>query len=65
MNTKNLAGWGAILMSLLTALSVAPYTLEGAGVIIPPDWKAPLFFGSIIAAATLKAIRDGQTETKL
>jgi len=64
MNTKNLAGWGAIAMSFLTALAGAPYALGDVATIIPPEWKAKLFVASAVAAVILKAVRDLQTAVK-
>lgn len=64
MTKKQLAGYGAIAMSVLTALSVAPYTLETAGVIIPPGWKERIFFASVIAGLILKGVRDHLGEEK-
>ena len=58
MNTKSLAGYGAIVMSLLTALAAAPYTLGEVATIIPPDWKAKVFAVSAIATVILRIIRD-------
>lgn len=58
MNTKSLAGYGAIVMSLLTALAAAPYTLGEVATIIPPDWKAKIFVVSAIATVILRIIRD-------
>ena len=58
MNTKSLAGYGAIVMSLLTALSAAPYTLGEVATIIPPHWKAKIFVVSAIATVILRIIRD-------
>ena len=61
MNTKSLAGYGAIVMSLLTALAAAPYTLGEVATIIPPDWKAKVFAVSAIATVILRIIRDNTT----
>lgn len=58
MNTKSLAGYGAIVMSLLTALAAAPYTLGEVATIIPPHWKAKIFVVSAIATVILRIIRD-------
>jgi hypothetical protein len=58
MNTKFLAGYGAIVMSLLTALAAAPYTLGEVATIIPPHWKAKIFVVSAIATVILRIIRD-------
>lgn len=58
MNTKNLAGYGAIAMSLLTALAAAPYTLGEVATIIPPEWKERVFVASAIATLILRVIRD-------
>ena len=65
MKTKTLAGYGAISMSLLTALSGAPYALGDVATIIPPEWKSKIFIVSAVAAVILKAIRDFHTETKI
>ena len=61
MNTKNLASYGSIVMSLLTALAAAPYTLGDVATIIPPDWKAKVFVASAIATMILRIIRDNST----
>jgi hypothetical protein len=58
MNTKNLAGYGSIATSTLTALSGAPYALGDVATIIPPAWKAKLFVVSAIATMILRLIRD-------
>ena len=58
MNTKNLAGYGSIATSALTALSGAPYALGDVATIIPPTWKAKLFVVSAIATMILRIIRD-------
>ena len=58
MNTKSLASYGAIGMSLLTVLAGAPYTLGDVATIIPPDWKAKIFIASAIATVILRVIRD-------
>lgn len=65
MSTKALAGYGAIAMSLLTALAAAPYTLGDVATIIPPEWKARLFLVSAIAAVLCKAVRDFNTEGRI
>lgn len=65
MKTKTLAGYGAIAMSLLTALAGAPYALGDVATIIPPQWKEKLFVVSAISAVVLKAIRDFHTEGKI
>ena len=65
MKTKTLAGYGAIAMSLLTALAGAPYALGDVATIIPPEWKSKLFIASAISAVVLKAIRDFHTEPKI
>jgi len=64
MNTKSLAGYGAIVMSLLTALAAAPYTLGEVATIIPPDWKAKVFAVSAIATVILRIIRDNVAVVK-
>jgi hypothetical protein len=58
MNTKNLAGYGSIIMSLLTALAAAPYTLGEVATIIPPEWKERVFVAGAIATVILRIIRD-------
>ena len=58
MNTTNLAGYGSIATSALTALSGAPYALGDVATIIPPHWKAKLFVVSAIATMVLRLIRD-------
>lgn len=58
MNTKTLAGYGSIIMSLLTALAAAPYTLGEVATIIPPKWKERVFVASAIATLILRVIRD-------
>jgi len=63
MNTKNLAGYGSIITSVLVALSGAPYTLGDVATIIPPAWKAKLFIASAIATMFLRIIRDNTTPT--
>ncbi|CAB4146290.1 hypothetical protein UFOVP1319_1 [uncultured Caudovirales phage] len=65
MKTKTYAGYGAIAMSLLTALAGAPYALGDVATIIPPHWKAKLFVVSAVAAVVLKAVRDFHTEPKI
>jgi hypothetical protein len=64
MNKKNLAGFGAIIMTLLAFLAGAPYALGDVSIIIPPEYKEKLFVASAVAAAILKAVRDHRTETK-
>lgn len=64
MNTKNLAGYGSIIMSLLTALAAAPYTLGEVATIIPPHWKAKVFVVGAIATLILRVIRDNQSVVK-
>ena len=63
MNTKNLAGYGSIATSALTALSGAPYALGDVATIIPPAWKAKLFVVSAIATMILRLIRDHQGDS--
>lgn len=63
MNTKNLAGYGSIVMSLLTALAAAPYTLGEVATIIPSEWKAKVFVASAIATMILRVIRDNTSPT--
>lgn len=58
MNSKSLAGYGAIAMSLLTALAAAPYTLGEVATIIPSEWKARVFVASAIATMILRIVRD-------
>ena len=58
MNTKTLAGYGSIIMSLLTALAAAPYTLGEVATIIPPEWKEKVFVVGAIATVILRIIRD-------
>tara|TARA_R110000868_G_scaffold154457_1_gene380522 strand:- start:1380 stop:1598 length:219 start_codon:yes stop_codon:yes gene_type:complete len=58
MNTKTLAGYGSIIMSLLTALAAAPYTLGEVATIIPSHWKERVFVASAIATLILRVIRD-------
>lgn len=58
MNAKSLAGYGSIIMSLLTALAAAPYTLGEVATIIPPKWKEGVFFVGAIATVLLRIIRD-------
>ena len=53
-----MAGYGAIAMSLLTALAAAPYTLGEVATIIPPHWKAKVFIVSAIATMILRVVRD-------
>lgn len=64
MNSKSLAGYGAIAMSLLTALAAAPYTLGEVATIIPPHWKAKVFVVGAIATLILRVIRDNQSVVK-
>jgi hypothetical protein len=61
MNTKNLAGYGSIIMSLLTALAAAPYSLGEVATIIPPEWKQRVFIAGAIATLLLRIIRDNTT----
>ena len=61
MNTKNLAGYGSIVMSLLTALAAAPYSLGEVATIIPPQWKERVFIAGAIATLLLRIIRDNTT----
>jgi len=61
MNTKNLAGYGSIVMSLLTALAAAPYSLGEVATIIPPEWKQRVFIAGAIATLLLRIIRDNTT----
>jgi len=61
MNTKNLAGYGSIIMSLLTALAAAPYSLGEVATIIPPEWKQRVFIAGAIATLILRVIRDNTT----
>jgi len=63
MNTKNLAGYGSIIMSLLTALAAAPYSLGEVATIIPPEWKQRVFIAGAIATLILRVIRDNTTPT--
>jgi hypothetical protein len=63
MNTKNLAGYGSIIMSLLTALAAAPYSLGEVATIIPPEWKQRVFVAGAIATLLLRIIRDNTTPT--
>jgi len=63
MNTKNLAGYGSIVMSLLTALAAAPYSLGEVATIIPPEWKQRVFVAGAIATLLLRVIRDNTTPT--
>ena len=63
MNTKNLAGYGSIIMSLLTALAAAPYSLGEVATIIPPQWKERVFIAGAIATLLLRIIRDNTTPT--
>ena len=65
MKTKTYAGYGAIVMSLLTALAGAPYALGDVATIIPPEWKSKIFIASAVAAVVLKAVRDFHTEGKI
>lgn len=62
MNTKNLAGYGSIVMSLLTALAAAPYSLGEVATIIPPEWKERVFVVGAIATMLLRVIRDNVQE---
>ena len=62
MNTKNLAGYGSIVMSLLTALAAAPYSLGEVATIIPPEWKERVFVVVAIATMLLRVIRDNVQE---
>jgi len=64
MNTKNLAGYGSIVMSLLTALAAAPYSLGEVATIIPPEWKQRVFIAGAIATLLLRVIRDNTTPTQ-
>jgi hypothetical protein len=64
MNTKNLAGYGSIIMSLLTALAAAPYSLGEVATIIPPEWKERVFVAGAIATMLLRVIRDNQSVVK-
>jgi 4-hydroxybenzoate polyprenyltransferase len=64
MNTKNLAGYGSIVMSLLTALAAAPYSLGEVATIIPPAWKQRVFIAGAIATLILRVIRDNQSVVK-
>ena len=63
MNTKNLAGYGSIVMSLLTALAAAPYSLGEVSMLIPPHWKERVFIAGAIATLLLRIIRDNTTPT--
>jgi len=58
MNTKSLAGYGSIIMSLLTAFAAAPYSLGEVAMIIPPEWKQRVFIAGAIATLLLRIIRD-------
>jgi len=64
MNTKNFAGYGSIIMSLLTALAAAPYSLGEVATIIPPEWKQRVFIAGAIATLILRVIRDNTTPTQ-
>jgi hypothetical protein len=64
MNTKNLAGYGSIIMSLLTALAAAPYSLGEVATIIPPEWKERVFVAGAIATMLLRVIRDNGSVVK-
>jgi hypothetical protein len=58
MNAKSLAGYGSIIMSLLTALAAAPYSLGEVAMIIPSHWKERVFVVGAIATLILRVIRD-------
>ena len=58
ISKQQMVGYGAIAMSLLTALAAAPYTLGEVATIIPPHWKAKVFIVSAIATMILRIIRD-------
>lgn len=50
----SLTGIGTALTSGLVALSALPYTIGDLGNIIPPEYKAKLFTGSLIATVILR-----------
>ena len=58
ISKQQMVGYGAIAMSLLTALAAAPYTLGEVATIIPPHWKAKVFIVSAIATMILRIVRD-------
>ena len=64
MNAKSLAGYGSIIMSLLTALAAAPYSLGEVATIIPPKWKERVFVAGAIATVILRIIRDNVAVVK-
>ena len=64
MNAKSLAGYGSIIMSLLTALAAAPYSLGEVATIIPPEWKERVFVAGAIATVLLRVIRDSGAVVK-
>lgn len=48
------------ICSLLASLAVAPYELGDVALLIPPEWKAKVFFTSAIAAFLLRVIKKAQ-----
>ena len=48
--------------SLLASLAVAPYELGDVALLIPPEWKAKVFFASAIAAFLLRVIKKTQSK---
>lgn len=57
-------GIGEAAMTFLTFLAGASYQLGDVALLIPPHWKAGLFFVSAVAAFLLRAIHATQLKSK-
>lgn len=51
---SQIAGFSAIIMTLLGGLSVIPYELGNSSIIIPAEFKQPLTLIGLISGAFLK-----------
>ena len=52
------SGIGTACMAALAAISAAPAELGEASTVLPPEWKAPIFKASILAAFILRVIHS-------
>lgn len=60
-----LSGVAFAATSALATLAALPYTMGDVATMIPPEWKAPLFKWSGIAAVVLKIINSMVAKDKL
>jgi hypothetical protein len=58
------SGIGTAIFSILTGLAALPYTMGDLATIIPPEYKAKVFFWSAIATAVLKVWNSIQQKSK-